>query len=609
MIHAPAVQLFDAPYISRLLALGRNDVLVATVRRQAGAVEQVVTRTQCSRSDELHVSDRLPFLSLQGDSRSAAIVAPAEVLIFSFRGDAGPARLPLSGVVATAFSEASVLWLLRGGTVYRVEPDGDIRATPVRRRVVGFGLTPQGPAFAEFDERNRLTLCLPSAYGAEPIVTGIRASDLARMRVDLCISGEVAHVIVRPRFHTGLRSSHIERVDLTRRRRFSTVSLGAICHLGLRTIKVQPWRDGSVLVLSESRDQMGLGILHPSSGEPSLLSSPREEVLDFLAEPRSGTICYLGMSVSAPKDMRDLTVLDDGDFGWRDARRHSNVSPAFGLCDGSVIFVEDAGDIAALRTDTRGVLNTLQPLGEAPTSRLQVCRLAADGSWQRRDIGSSDRPLIVLVSGLHKVVTERFQANLMQESLARFLSSLQDSGFDSCALQLPGGSGRGREYRLNASLDNLDTLASPIKQAIESLAAERGRPIGLLSYSLGSLGLLAALGRIDAPIACVLINPVYRSSVIDWPTSFDLIGADTNRCRLLVVHASQDEVAPYQDSVAFTRGGTFALRELVTVEGEGHLFEQPKSFETAFAAAGRFFRQTLASGRRVTSATTELLPA
>ncbi|MGJ0492980.1 alpha/beta hydrolase [Methylobacter sp.] len=659
--HADSAQLFQVPYLLAMLPLATDDVLVASVQCRHHRTELVVQRLGDGGCEDVFVSSRLGSVSLQKSVDRFAVISPSEVLVFERHGQTQAARLPLSGVSAAGFDANGDLWLQRERSLYKALTDNITELVRVSRQIAAFTLTAQSCLRGEIDDAGNIDLVLVDQDGeACRFNTGIAVDDLRRQYLDLCLSGDVVHLMLQPRFHTGHQNSVVHRFNLSRAATLPSVDLPAICHLGLRKLKMRPWHDGALLILAEAQDEMALCLLQPHDTTLQVLSSPGIEVLDFCADPDARTVAYLGISMTQPPRARSLTVLQGFGSSLQLVKSYTDSASVFGMIDGQAVLLQRTEQGFNLRSDAGGPTKEIMFYRNEGRRRLSLWIVSADGGWAFRDTPNavdlssakpspegegwvrgnqnkekayfipphpsllpqgegayvlkstalrdtppSRRPLLVFLPGLHKLPTQELQSNFLQEFIVRLLARQQGRLIDACMLQLPGSAGRGRDYRCKPDFYDLDGMAEQICLAIEGLAREGYGPIGLVSASLGTLGLLRALAHIDVETACALINPVYNLAAVvgsalapeEHPSRLN-----TGRCEVLVVHGNRDEVTPYRQSLEFTCGPLAARRRLLTIEGEGHIFSSWLSWQRTADEICRFFETTLLPDSKVTEA-------
>lgn len=600
--HSDSAQLFQVPYILAMLPLATDDVLVASVQCRHHRTELVVQRLRDGGCEDVFVSSRLGSVSLQKSADRFAVISPSEVLVFDRHSQTQAARLPLSGVSAAGFDANGDLWLQRERSLYRALTD----LVRDSRRIAAFTLTAQGCLRGEIDDAGKIALVLVDQDGeACRFNAGIVVDDLRRQYLDLCLSGDVVHLMLQPRFHSGQQHSIVHRFSLFQAVTLPSVDLPAICHLGLRKLKMLPWHDGAVLMLAEARDEMALCLLQPHDATLQVLSAPGVEVLDFCADPDARTVAYLGISTTQSPRARSLTVLQGFGSSLQFVKSYTDSASVFGMIDGQVVLLQRTGKGLNLRSYAGGLTKEIMFYRDEGKRRLPLWTVSADGGWEFKDTPPSCRPLLAFFPGLHKLPTQELQSNFLQEFIVRLLARQQGQVIDACMLQLPGSAGRGKDYRCKTDFYDLDSMAEQICLAIEGLAREGYGPIGLVSASLGTLGLLRALAHIDVEPACALINPVYNLAAVvgsalapEEPPSL----LNTGSCEVLVVHGNRDEVTPYRQSLEFTCGPLAERRRLLTIEGEGHIFSSWSSWQRTADEICRFFETILLFDSKVAEA-------
>jgi len=349
-------------------------------------------------------------------------------------------------------------------------------------------------------------------------------------------------------------------------------------------------------MLAEARDEMVLCLLQPHDTALQVLSSLGVEVLDFCADPDARTVAYLGISTTQPPRVRSLTVLQGFGSSLQLVKSYTNSASVFGMIDGQAVLLQRTEQGFNLSSDACGPTKEIMFYHDEVRRRLPLWIVSADGGWEFRDTLLSSKPLLVFLPGLHKLPTQELQSNFLQEFIVRLLASQQGQVIDACMLQLPGSAGRGKYYRCKTDFYDLDSMAEQICLAIEGLARAGYGPIGLVSASLGTLGLLRALAHIDVEPACALINPVYNLATVVGSAlepEEPLSRLNTGRCEVLVVHGNRDEVTPYRQSLEFTGGPLAARRRLLTIEGEGHIFSSWSSWQRTADEICQFFGATL----------------
>lgn len=584
-------RLFALPHVVGLHALDDASCLTLAVAARAGALSLLVQRQHAHRCEELMALPGMAAMWVRQHGHHCALGGAAHVTLLDLRN--GQRRtLPLAGVGAAGFGPDGSLWLLRGQGLYHLAA-GAASLTLVSRQVVAFGVAAGVHVRAERGEDGHVRLLVQEA-GVARVVPGTLAIAPA-CQVELCIAGDSVYLLAQPRFHDGSAGSVIHRCDLRAGRWLADIALAPLCHTGLRRQRLRPWRDGAALLLDEPDGLVALCLLEAGADAPRVVSPAGLEVLDFRAEARSSTIALLGIETAPPRPARSLLVGDlDADGAWRPRGRYEGAGGAFDLRDGRTFFSrahaagvelcsEHAGSVQRLRSD------------RAPGARGLPVVDGAGARWPTPSApGRPPRPLLAFLPGWHKLPTTSLQANFLQEFVVRLLAALDDLGFEACILQLPGSAGRGRAYREAAGPHDLDAMARDIAAAVALRAGAARRPVGLISTSLGALGLLHALGRIDAELACALIAPVYSPQMLGGAPPCAAPGRlDTGACEVLVVHGDRDEVSPYRQSLDFTGGPLAGRRRLLTLEGEGHIFAHGAAWQRTADAIRDFFVATL----------------
>jgi predicted alpha/beta hydrolase family esterase len=187
------------------------------------------------------------------------------------------------------------------------------------------------------------------------------------------------------------------------------------------------------------------------------------------------------------------------------------------------------------------------------------------------------------------------QPNWLQQFTARVAAQLADADLTAYMVQMPGNAGRGSLYRCQVGIQEFDKMVEQWRLALQALSTSGHQRIGIISASLGAVGLLHALAGISIPLACALINPVYDPTVVGWPHQKRICPSawDTGDCHVLVLYCNHDEVAPYAHSVDFIQGARAQHRTLFTLEGEGHIFRQGASRDRASFETQAFFSRRL----------------
>ncbi|HSI50403.1 MAG TPA: hypothetical protein VLA61_19190 [Ideonella sp.] len=570
-----------------------------TVEVSAGPEDEApALRVRCladGESRELMALPTIRPLWLRCGQQRFAVVSASEVQLFDAHGPV--ARLPLGGVSAAEFADDDALWLLQGQRLYRAAADTPGQPLAVASGVAAFTLGAEGAAWIERDEAGLADLVRFDGRNQQRLPLG----SVPGQRLSLCLSAGLAWVMAQPAFHTGRQGAVIHRHALADPRALTPLALPALRHAGLRKLPLVGWGEAGVLTLAEPGDEMAVCLLPADGGPLQRLTPAGDEVLDFDADAAHDTLACLSQATAAPGQARRLKLWRGLLAGAPRLSQHDGVAPAFGLQGGNLGFVQATGAGFQACVDgqdhAQAQVQVLDRWARHALPALPVWSAAPQGGWRCRGQATPGRPLVVVLPGLHKIVTPELQTNFLQDFLTRSVADLaQQQGFDVGLLQVPGSAGAGKAYREAAGLDDLAALASQTAAALEALADAAGGPLGVVSASLGTLGLLQALGCTEAVAACALVAPVYTPAVLDgapahqadFPTHWP-----TGRCELLLLHGERDEVTPHAHSAAFVRGPAEARRRLFTLPGEGHIFAHPAAWQRAAAELCSFFTATL----------------
>ena len=163
--------------------------------------------------------------------------------------------------------------------------------------------------------------------------------------------------------------------------------------------------------------------------------------------------------------------------------------------------------------------------------------------------------------------------------------ALDGRGWKSIAVQLPGGAGHGQSYRAQADPGSPWRETSRLLHLIRR-ARERGwGRVCLIAASSAALGVVDALQHVGGDVAAVLWSPGLNPSIFGTadakprnpPTH------SPSAARTLLVHGTQDEISPYDDAQAYVRADP-NHRKLVSLEGQGHIFHDARTWTTASQA-------------------------
>ncbi|MFJ1252302.1 alpha/beta hydrolase [Cupriavidus sp. CuC1] len=146
-----------------------------------------------------------------------------------------------------------------------------------------------------------------------------------------------------------------------------------------------------------------------------------------------------------------------------------------------------------------------------------------------------------------------------------------------------------QEDRLPAARFDIDLLAARLVRATEWVAARQGTPLRL-GYFGASTGAAAAIGAATA-------SPIQIYAIVSRGGRPDLAGAKVLAtllapALLIVGELDTNVIKPNQSAFALLT----CQKEMVTVPGATHLFEEPGTLEAVALLAAQWFQRYLGNG-------------
>jgi alpha-beta hydrolase superfamily lysophospholipase len=362
-------------------------------------------------------------------------------------------------------------------------------------------------------------------------------------------------------------------------------------------------------VLAEFEDGGCTRLWSLASGRPAEPVSPDAfEVFDFVANARGERIAVIASDTRTARggSERHLLIGRSEDDGWRFGPPRVGVHewPRWAWNSGLAVLRGDDG---------RWARSTLSPADQQVTADVPtgyassaVSAGGVDYDIVRLPGPRHRRAAIVLLSRLHQQFVAGAQSFFFHHLISAVGHALARDGYDVVILNGPGAIGRGRTRR-EPSRSYLAELAAAFDHLLRGLHADGERQVGIIAGSMAAVAALRLAGAGSPLSACAFVAPLFDASIpltaglrhhlVDDEAveAFDVAASELS-VPSLVVHGTLDNVAPFAQTSELARQVRDPqLVELCLLDGEGHIFQRPGSWQQTHEAIAGFFAVHLAT--------------